>query len=207
MEPEVSPLDLIDSNAEPRAAPRSFRIAAARPSDQGVFLHLWRHYLTEQLALGGDIPPTDENLREYLRIFDSYVGGWMHGGVLIAWSSGGEPVGVLLGGERPGGWDLRSSRGGRVAWLLGVYVTPEWRRRGVAWALQDAAHTECRRLGFTEMQSTVVSGYTGGERNALGWGAQVVASVIRFDISEPGGVARRKKDESHPEQESPSGRS
>jgi ribosomal protein S18 acetylase RimI-like enzyme len=162
------------------------RLGKPNQRDREVFIRLWRDYLLEHYALGGDIPVTEVNLLEFLRIYDSYSGGSLWGAALIA-ELGTEPVGVMLGGEVPGGFNIVSDKPGRLCTLLGVYVVPAHRRRGVAWLLQDFGNAEMLRQGFSRVQSMVLEGYPTGEANALGWGARKVASVIQHDLTEPHG--------------------
>lgn len=166
------------------------RLARNTPEDRESFLRLWREFLKEQEEWGGDIPPTRDNLLEYLKLYDSYLQGSLFGFCLLGEESD-ETMGVLLAGEFPLPFQFQSSLPGRQGQLFGVYVVPEWRRGGVAWALQDRAVEEGLRLGFRRVRSWVLWDYPAGEANALGWGAQPLARVIEFDLMDPHGQALR----------------
>lgn len=133
---------------------------------------------------GSVILPTEENLREFLGLFESYTVGSLHGFCLLAEPPGAPAVGCVLVGEEPGlGLHLKTTIG-RLAMLWGVYVEPEWRRRGVAWKLQDDGMIHIQGWGFDTVSSQVLLSSPEAEGNAFSWpgGAQRYATTILVDL-------------------------
>jgi predicted N-acetyltransferase YhbS len=131
------------------------------------------------------------------------VAAWLHGQWMLGWGLSHADVQdelrrranrdtlpmawVALAGEQPVGTvslveDERPLEPGSVACVAGLYVTPEWRRRGVARALCDRALAELvqmkrpsagvftrdreafyRHLGWTKVVDTVIEGCDGPE--------------------------------------------
>ena len=123
----------------PDAAAHTVRLAQSGRVDRLGFLTLWRPHLEEIYAAGGDLPPTEHNHLEFLKVYDSYVAGSLWGLCTLGWvgAAEGPPHGCLLFGEEPGGWAFDTERPGRAGFLWGVHVEPDRRRQGLAWAMQD----------------------------------------------------------------------
>jgi GNAT superfamily N-acetyltransferase len=163
----------------------NLRLAAWQ--DRGHFLRLWRQFMEEEAMYGSRVEPTDGNLLEYLRLFDSYVRGSLFGFCLLAQGDQDpEPVACLLGGETPpGGLSLTLSHG-KAATLWGVYVEPEHRRKGLAGRLQDRAKVEAREMGFKVTVSGVLASNEAGEVNAKHWqgGIEVLGWTLVASLEE-----------------------
>jgi GNAT superfamily N-acetyltransferase len=168
-------------------------IRQATLEDRQIFVTLWKDFMVEREKLGGAIEVCDENLLAYLSLFESYIAGSLFGFTLLAFEDE-EPVGALLMGEYPpSGFNMKTKNGKTItAW--GVYVRPEHRRSGIAWALQDEARVLGRRLGFDTVLSYIMSGDPVGQANALNWGFEVIESLMVFPLeSSEHGKQRNKQ--------------
>jgi aminoglycoside 6'-N-acetyltransferase I len=67
-----------------------------------------------------------------------------------------------------------------VAFLEGIYVKPEWRRRGVAAALCAAAENWARRLGCAELASDAELHNTVSHRMHAGLGFEETERVVCY---------------------------
>jgi len=143
---------------------------AAGRADRHIFLDMWQGYLDDQYEGGSGVPPTEHNLREYLKLYDSYVTGALHGLCMLAEDEEGEPAGLIFAGEElPGALNLDTPMG-RCITLWGVYVRPAFRGQHLAWQMQDAAHVIWRdTMNFKTCVSTVLLGYPQAEKNAFEW--------------------------------------
>ena len=141
---------------------------------------------------GSFILPTEDNLREYLRLFESYIAGAYHGFCLLGFDDT-RPVGCLLiGEESPGTLNLKTKIGTSAA-LWGVYIEPEYRGSHLAWTLQDTGRPLIKQLGFDSVVTMVLKGYGAAENNAFNWAgeAQQYAAMIVVplgDTDDPRGL-------------------
>lgn len=168
------------------------RLGKPNSKDRELFIILWREFLTEHHSLGGDLPPSEDNLLEFLRIYDSYTAGSLFGIALLSFEDE-TPVGVFMAGEEPPSFRLRFEEPGRLGWIYGTYIQPGYRREGRAATMQELGRAECSRLGFTRMRSYLVEGYNIAELNALGSGCRKVASVIEHDLEPPVAKTQRTR--------------
>lgn len=163
--------------------PTHYSVHQATLKDRPAFARLWAAFLQEEFDHGSPLKGTQENLLEFVRLFETYVVGSLFGFTLLATNDdSGEAVGVLLGGERPPGGLRLDTIYGRTITLWGVYVDPGHRRSGVAWQLQGAGLDKGRALGFKTCLSAVLLGYTAGEANAFGWGALARETLIAVPL-------------------------
>lgn len=152
-------------------------------ADLPVFIQLWNRFLADEYSRGGLILPTEENTREFVRIFQAYTQGSLFGFCVVA-SRGGVPVGLLMAGENfPGGAAFETVTG-KCAILWGVYVEPEYRRQGVSWLLHEKALIYANELGFDSTISEVLLGDEAAEPNAFHWGATRHATVIKVNLQD-----------------------
>jgi GNAT superfamily N-acetyltransferase len=156
-------------------------IRQATLKDRPTFLSLWKDLMLEQAKAGSNIKVCDDNILAYLSLFQSYIAGSLFGFTLLAIEDG-KPVGIGMGGELPPSGFYLQTTDGRTITTWGVYVLPEYRRRGIAKALQDEAHIQARRLGFDTVISSLVVGDPVSEANALNWGLKVTEHIISFPL-------------------------
>ena len=158
-------------------------IRTATLADRPKFLRLWKEYMIEQSKAGGSVLVCDENLIAFLGLFESYIAGSLFGFTLLAWEDD-EAVGILLGGESPASGFHLQTREGKIATLWGIYVSPEHRRKGIGWALQDTARPLGRKLGFDTLLSSILTEDPVSNANALNWGAKITEYLIAFPLAE-----------------------
>ena len=130
-----------------------------------VFLTLWREYLKEQYDKGGPYLATNDNLLYFLAMYDAYDTGSLFGGTRFIYDSE-RCIGLLMGGEDyPNGCAIET-RWGKVATVWGVYIIPEYRRKGVGLKLILAAQQHAKDLGFDTMVSHITSSMKEAVANA-----------------------------------------
>lgn len=149
------------------------------------FLRLWRLFLEDELASGPALEASDDNLREYLRVYDSYIMGSLFGSAIFGLSPEGEVVGVALGGENfPGGLNIQT-KWGRTGTMWGVYVEPEHRRSGLSWAMLEHGGAELAKMGIVALTTVVMDVNTVGIAHAFNFRA--VEEIGRSLICYTGG--------------------
>ena len=121
---------------------------------RAVFLSLWKEFLREQYGKGGPYLPTDHNLLTFLQMYDAYDRGSLFGGCVFA-REDDRWVGLLLGGEDYPNGRTPETRWGKVATTWGVYIIPEYRRKGIGLKLTQAAQQYAKDMGFDTMISTI----------------------------------------------------
>jgi len=158
-------------------------IRTATLADRPAFLSLWKDFLIEHAKQGGHIEVCDENVLAFLGLFESYIAGGLFGATLIAWE-GDEAVGLMMGGESPpGGLYIQTTRG-RMYNIWGGYVRPEYRRKGISWAMLDLCPAIARKLGFDTMTSLIIPNDRVSSAHTLDWGAKVAESIAVFPLGE-----------------------
>jgi GNAT superfamily N-acetyltransferase len=161
----------------------SLEIRRATIKDRATFLGLWKEFMLEQEKLGSPVRVTDDNLRLYANLFESYEIGSLFGACLLAYQKD-RPVGLILAGEQPPGGLPLETKYGKSATLWGVYVQPEYRRQGIAKKLQDAGPTVLRTMGFKTLFSSLIYGSEIATANALSWGVRPVETIIYCPLDE-----------------------
>lgn len=109
----------------------------AGPIDRKLFMELWREFQKEEYELGGDILPTQFNAMQALSLFMHYVRHDYRGGVYFA-----EDVGVTMVGETPSGGFSFETRYPGYATVWGIYIRPEYRKKGISHGLLDYARED-----------------------------------------------------------------
>jgi GNAT superfamily N-acetyltransferase len=110
-----------------------------------VAVQLLRAQLSEH-----DIFPSEEALRE---VTCKVLSDPRHGFILLA-AAGGEPVGIAYAAAH-----LSAEHGGSVGWLEELYVSPEWRGRGVGAVLLEEVHARAAELQWKALELEVVAGH------------------------------------------------
>ncbi len=167
-------------------------IAPAKPlTDRKVFLGLWREFMEERHASGSPILPSNKNMAEFLKLYDSYMVGSIRGGCFIA-SVDNQPVGIALGGENfPGGLALETTHG-NIGILWGVYVRPSMRRKEVAFKLMAAGLELGLELGFEGLVTQAAPDNAGSQGLKDGWLQAFTSGSVEyyFDLRENRYAAR-----------------
>jgi len=130
----------------------------ATSKDSKRFLELWVVMLAEiyENYPKADSGPTRKNVNYHRMLFESYVGGFAKG-VVMLWEparveDGEEPVQglVMAGGAMEEGQGL-DRRWESPAWIHGIYVAPAYRKYGGWRALHRAGSKGLRALNFTDV--------------------------------------------------------
>lgn len=148
------------------------KIRRATKDDWPAFAEMWKEFLTENLASGADMLPTDKTMKFYQDIFNSYDSGEVRGVALMA-----DDAGVLLWGA-PAAVLAFDTRNDPFAFGWGTYVRPDHRGKSLSTELRNTAKKilldmEFRRLvGGTAVNNeqgiaTVIS--LGFEPTAMQW--------------------------------------
>lgn len=131
------------------------RVRLAKPRDIGLFKKLWRLYLEEQTENGSLLLPVEENVDVFANIFRMYIDPTIpedaqKDGVVLFISD----VAFIMWGDSG---DMVKTKLGRTAYLWGVYVKPEYRRKGLSEMLHKEAMKHLLSMGFESLYGTVLS--------------------------------------------------
>ncbi|MCP4113841.1 MAG: hypothetical protein GY737_00270 [Desulfobacteraceae bacterium] len=116
--------------------------------------------------LGGDLLPTDNNVKNFRHLFDGYTTGELDG-VCVFWTPAGEehPAVVTMGGEGFRGgtkWDKKCDT---IATMWGVYVRPQYRGHSLGFGAQSVGRKTLLEQGFTHCKTEVMTTNEGGKGN------------------------------------------
>lgn len=150
-------------------------IRQATRADFPTFLRLWLDFLQDQQEQGGDMLSTPKTISFFTLLFSAYVTGVRKGIVLLH-----EDCGVMLWGE--GLADLPyDTQNDLCANGWGVFVSPEFRRKGISRALYQHGSKMLREMGFSTMFAGASLKNKAGQANLISEG---------FRFSQIGGVLR-----------------
>ena len=126
------------------------------PTEVLSFHVMWLAYLSHLHHHGGDILPTDRNLKFFIKLLYAYRRGELDGIAIMAWD-GDKPVGCTRAGalqRREQELDLKH----RTAQGWGTYVVPAYREMRVAKRLRDRAIQLLRELPFDRVTGVILPG-------------------------------------------------
>ncbi len=138
------------------------------------FMQMWDRFLA---GTESQFAATRKNLFFFSHLFDAYYTGKAEGVCLTDKKQNS----VLLWGNAGGDGPLEFKRG-RVASGWGVYVEPDYRRKGYASALRNAARPMLREKGFDGVIGTALAGNKAGRNSALEVGMVVVGTDVWFSF-------------------------
>ena len=118
-------------------------IREATAQDYPTFLKLWISFLENQLLMGGDVLPTPKTISFFTVVFNAYITGERRGVVLLAGD-----YGVSLWGEDMGESPI-DCKYVPLARGWGIYVTPEYRRKGLSTQLYEYGARRMAEMGFS----------------------------------------------------------
>ena len=135
-------------------------IRSATLQDRPHFLRLWAQFTQDQEKAGSHMLANLNNLYRYLNHFEAYTMGSRLGSCLLCQpEDSDEPIAITMGGELGGGDEFDTNLG-KVATMWGVYVSPEFRGRGIGLKLVAGGQKSLLELGFD-----VVETYTRAENS------------------------------------------
>lgn len=152
-----------------------YRLATLQ--DELHLLTLFSRMLRELAQVGHNILPTEHNIDTFTQLFMDAILVDEHGIVLAF--AGNECIGATFFTPDVSGVDTP----GRVAVAHGTYVSPDWRKQGVAQAMQRMAHSHLSQLGYTKLVSVVMKDNEAGLKSALAVGAHVVGHFTSVNLS------------------------
>jgi GNAT superfamily N-acetyltransferase len=134
--------------------------------DKADFVTLIGVYLQEEWDKGGLYPPTDFNIQQQYLLWEDYMLGHAHGGCVFGYVDG-KLAGFNWGGEWPARpLAMESPRLGKVCWVNGIYVKPEYRGRGLGGMMTAAATKKTADQGFNTLMTDVRDGNVPAETTA-----------------------------------------
>ncbi len=150
---------------------KKIRVRTATPRDRGLFKKLWKKLMIESFDQGDVVLPTDSNVEIYAQLFDKYTSpDFDLKGVVLFISD----VAVLMWGDGDTPFELSA---GRPITGWGLYVEPEYRKRGISTKLYHAAFDKSRELGF----EVLVGGYLNSNHEGK---AALVKAISAYDGTE-----------------------
>lgn len=158
----------------------TYRLATKK--DRTLFAQLWKEFLEEEYADGGDLPPTKHNVMEAMSLMYGYADGYYRGACCLA-EDDGEAVAIALAGESPGGglqFEYRNSDKGRTATVWGVYVKPSHRQKNIGHEILNWGRTTDNMKCFKYYTSSVRNREL-PLINATHYGANVVSVIISWE--------------------------
>lgn len=154
--------------------PEGLRIG--RSQDESLFRALWAELLEDQLHLGG-VSPSEKTLDFFTARLRDYT-MWGLPGLLLF---GASDNAMLLWGEPPTDYPWSHDLGRWVmAW--GIYIRPDFRRKGWGKRMRIFAQEYFKSIGFASSVHGVWPGNEAGRETLLGLGAELYQDtfVLRF---------------------------
>ena len=132
-------------------------------ADRKLFCTLWREFLEEM----NDDPPSDYNIQAAKDLMMFYTRNEVQGIVVFA-MEGDTVVGVGMAGLQPPGiWQGFDDGYGLTGTLWGIYIRPEYRRKGMSHALLDWGQTHPKMKGIKGYWASVRNTSEAAMQNAL----------------------------------------
>ena len=156
-------------------------VRKAEPSERGDFMRLWKQFIIEDLANGGDILPSERNLKQMVALWMLYESKELPG-INVAAFDGDQLIGVTMTGQTPSGsfW-LESPRGVSVT-IWGEYVLPAYRRRGVSHKMLNLTLEYITKFEGIYFAYTTVQPNVAATSNALRFGATIAGQQVIYEF-------------------------
>jgi L-amino acid N-acyltransferase YncA len=150
-------------------------VRLAELKDAALFITLWRKFLRELRATGGDILPTNRTMSFFADLFNAYVSRQMKGVIVLA-----DDHSVLMWGETKRYVD---SINDPFVLGFGTYVDPEHRQKGICRLMRKKAIEVCKDLGMKGVIGEVHSKNDVGLSASLADGFEPMATrgILRLE--------------------------
>jgi GNAT superfamily N-acetyltransferase len=156
-------------------------VSKAKLSDRRHFMKLWKALLEEDLALGGDILPSEANLKQMMGLFTAYVNNMIPGVATVA-KDGDTIVGVTMCGQSPPQTFWLESPRGESATVWGDYVLPEYRRRGISQKMLSYTREVMVKEMCISYAYSTINRNEAAEKNAERFGAEYISRTIIYKV-------------------------
>ena len=160
-------------------------VRTANPEDLKDFLVLWEEMFNEidENFPKNDTKPTRNNMNFQKMIFDNYVKGFCKGVVLLWYPKDiDSPQGVMMVGEKLGPGDPVDLRWENPAFIHGIYIRPEYRKKAGWRSLHRAGKPYLLELGFTDVIGWVTAGNSDAFRMNVISGGEPCAILMERSI-------------------------
>lgn len=153
-------------------------IRDATPKDRDIVVSMFRDMLQHAFDCGSalNLEPTAKNAGHYFDIL--ILPGILAGDPVLIAEVDGQPVAIHVCCEVRGTFDLVR----RTALAHGLFVRPDYRRRGIARRLHEHANARLRAMGVPYLDGVTDIENPGGARSAESNGMRTVGFMVRTKL-------------------------